>query len=48
MQHGWISRRQADQTGILLRQPSYKCRVQFISDFSEPSLILNAAVTVNQ
>jgi len=48
VEHGRIGRRQVDQTGVVVGQPSGKGRVQCIADFPEPGLILGAVATMNQ
>jgi len=48
VQHGWIGRRQVDQTGVVIHQPTGEGRVQCIADFPEPGLILGAVAAVNQ
>ena len=48
VKHGRIGWRQVDQTGVVVRQPTSKGRVQCIADFPEPGLILGAVATMNQ
>jgi hypothetical protein len=48
VQHGRIGRRQVDQTGVVVGQPTGKGRVQCIADFPEPGLILGAVAAMNQ
>ena len=48
VQHGRIGRRQVDQAGIVVGQPTGKGRVQCVADFPEPGLILGAVAAMNQ
>lgn len=48
VQHGRIGRRQVDQTGVVVGQPTDKSRVQCVADFPEPGLMLGAVAAVNQ
>ena len=48
VQHGRIGRRQVDQAGVVVGQPTGKGRVQGIADFPEPGLLLGAVAAMHQ
>ena len=48
VEHGRIGRRQIDQTGVVVSQPTGKGRVQCVADFLEPGLMLGAVAAMNQ